>query len=129
MVRESASHSVDLGLVFQVESYQKTLKIGIHSFSAGAQLLRNDMENKPASLLIVSFGKTFNGMPTFLCGRQVASRKWQLPSKGRHSIQKTATQFAFSGMEDKHGQYKYKKDVKFVLYIKCLKTSSVKKIL
>ena len=30
------------------------------------------MENKPASLLVVSLGNTFNGIPPFLCGRQVA---------------------------------------------------------
>ena len=30
------------------------------------------MENKPASLLVVSLGKTLNGMPPSLCGRQVA---------------------------------------------------------
>ena len=34
MVRASASQSVDLGFIFLVESYQKTLKNGIHSFSA-----------------------------------------------------------------------------------------------
>ena len=33
-VRESASHSVDLGFIPLVESYQKTLKNGIHSFPA-----------------------------------------------------------------------------------------------
>ena len=30
------------------------------------------MENKPSSLLVVSLGKTLNGMPPSLCGRQVA---------------------------------------------------------
>ena len=34
VVRASASQSVDLGFIFQVESYQKTLKNGIHSFPA-----------------------------------------------------------------------------------------------
>ena len=29
------------------------------------------MENKPASLLVVSLGKTLNGMPPSLCGKQV----------------------------------------------------------
>ena len=29
------------------------------------------MENKPASLLVVSLGKTFNEMPPSLCGRQM----------------------------------------------------------
>ena len=34
VVRASASQSVDLGFISQVESYQKTLKNGIHSFPA-----------------------------------------------------------------------------------------------
>ena len=29
------------------------------------------MENKPASLLVVSLGKALNGMPPSLCGRQM----------------------------------------------------------
>ena len=33
-VRASAAQSVDLGFISQVESYQKTLKNGIHSFPA-----------------------------------------------------------------------------------------------
>ena len=34
MVRASALQSVDLGFISLVESYQKTLKNGIHSFPA-----------------------------------------------------------------------------------------------
>ena len=34
VVRASASQSVDLGFISLVESYQKTLKTGIHSFPA-----------------------------------------------------------------------------------------------
>ena len=34
MVRTSASQSVDLGFIPSVESYQKTLKNGVHSFPA-----------------------------------------------------------------------------------------------
>ena len=34
VVRASASQSLDLGFISQVESYQKTLKNGIHSFPA-----------------------------------------------------------------------------------------------
>ena len=33
---------------------------------------RDNVENKPASLLVVSLGKALNGMPPPLCGRQVA---------------------------------------------------------
>ena len=33
---------------------------------------RDSMENKPASLLVVSLGKALNGTPPPLCGRQVA---------------------------------------------------------
>ena len=37
----------------------------------GAQHIRDSAENKPASLLVVSLGKALNGMPPFLCGRQM----------------------------------------------------------
>ena len=32
------------------------------------------MENKPASLLVVSLGKTLNGMPPSVCGGQLAGQ-------------------------------------------------------
>ena len=71
VVRAFASQSVDLGFISQVESYQKTLKNGIHSFPAWRPANRDSVENKPASLLVVSLGKTFNGTPPSLCGRQM----------------------------------------------------------
>ena len=37
----------------------------------GAQHIRDNVENKPASFLVVSLGKIFNGMPPSLCGRQM----------------------------------------------------------
>ena len=37
----------------------------------GTQQNRDSVENKPASLLVVSLGKTLNGMLLSLCGRQV----------------------------------------------------------
>ena len=37
----------------------------------GAQHIRVSVENKPASLLVVSLGKALNGMPLSLCGRQM----------------------------------------------------------
>ena len=37
----------------------------------GAQHNRDSVENKPASLLVVSLGKELNGMPLPLCGRQM----------------------------------------------------------
>ena len=72
----------------------------------GAWHLRNVVENKPASSLVVFFGKALNGMSPSLCGRQIAQtpRKWQLPSECRHPAPKTAIHFAFSRIEDKHGQ-------------------------
>ena len=38
----------------------------------GAQQNRDSVKSKPASLLVVSLGKTLNGVPLSLCGRQVA---------------------------------------------------------
>ena len=67
----SASQSADLGFVPQVESYQKTLKKVFTASLLSAQQNRDIVKNKPASLLVVSLGKTFNGMPRSLCGRQV----------------------------------------------------------
>ena len=37
----------------------------------GAQHKRDRVENKPASLFVVSLDKALNGMPLPLCGRQV----------------------------------------------------------
>ena len=37
----------------------------------GAPHIRDSVENKPASLLVVSFGKALNGMPPSLCGGQM----------------------------------------------------------
>ena len=70
-VTASASQSVGLGFISQVQSYQKTLKKGIYSFPAWRSAKRNSVENKPASLLVVSMSKTLNGMPPSLCGRQM----------------------------------------------------------
>ena len=71
VVRASASQSVDVGFIPQVESYQKTLKNGIHSFPAWRSAHRDCVENMPASLFVVSMGKAINGMPPSSCDRQV----------------------------------------------------------
>ena len=55
------------GAHFPNESYQKTL---FTAFLPGAQQNRDSVKNKPASLL-VSLGKTLNGIPPSLCGRKV----------------------------------------------------------
>ena len=72
VIRASALQSVDLQFIIQVKSYQKTSKNGIHSFLVWRLAHRNSVENKPASLLVVSLGKALNGMPPPSCGRQVA---------------------------------------------------------
>ena len=71
MVIASASHSVDLGFISQVESCQKTLKMVFTASLLGARHMRDSVENKPVSLLVVSLSKTLNGMPPSLCGRQM----------------------------------------------------------
>ena len=64
MVRASASQSVDLGFIPLVESYQKTLKKMASAASLlGTQHLGEVVENKLASSLVVSLGKTLNGAP------------------------------------------------------------------
>ena len=71
MVRALASQSVSLGFISKVKSHQKTFKNGIHSFPAWRSANRDSVENKPASLLVVSLGKTLNWMPPSLCARQM----------------------------------------------------------
>ena len=75
VVRAFTLQLVDLGFIPQVESYQNTLKNGIHSFPAWCSAHRDSVENKLASLLVVPLGKTLNGMPPSLCGRQVVRAK------------------------------------------------------
>ena len=50
----------------------KDLKNGINGFSAWRSAHRDSVENKPASLLVVSLGKALNGMPPSSRGRQMA---------------------------------------------------------
>ena len=63
VVRASASQSVDLGLIPLVESYQKTLKMVSIASLLGTRHLLEVVENKPASLLVLSLGKALNGTP------------------------------------------------------------------
>ena len=50
----------------------KNLKKMIFTASLlGAQHKKSSVENKPASLLVVSMGKVLDGMPLSSCGRQV----------------------------------------------------------
>ena len=46
-----------------MESFPKDVKSGIHSSPAWRSTNRDNAENKSASLLIVSLGKTPNGIP------------------------------------------------------------------
>ena len=62
----STSQSVNLGFISKLE------KMVFGASLLGAQHKRYGVENKPASLLVVSLGKAFNGMPPSLCGRQMA---------------------------------------------------------
>ena len=71
VVKASASQSVNLEFISQVELLQKTLKNGIHSFPTWRSANRDRVKNKPASSLVVSLGRAVNGMPPPLYGRQV----------------------------------------------------------
>ena len=62
MVRASVSQLVDLGFIPQVESYQKTLKMVFTASLLGAQHKKRDsVEDKPASVLVMSLGKALTG--------------------------------------------------------------------
>ena len=84
--------SVDLEFISLVKSYQKTLEYGIESFPTWHLAFKGWVENIHESLFVVSLGKALN--TKLLCERQVAQtpRKWQLPSKCKHLVQKTAIQ-------------------------------------
>ena len=69
VARASASQSADLGVISQVESYQKTLKNGIHSFPAWRSANRDSVKNKTASLLVLSLGKTLKCLHLYVADR------------------------------------------------------------
>ena len=83
VVKASASQSLHLGFIPLVESYKKIKKMVFAASLLGVRDLRDVVEDKPVSLLIVSLGKALNGTPPPLCGKKVAQtpRKWQLPSQ------------------------------------------------
>ena len=66
MVIAPAFQSVDLGFIPLVESYQKTLKMVFIASLLGARHLREVVENKPASSLVVSLVKALNETPHLL---------------------------------------------------------------
>ena len=57
MVRAFSSQSVDLGFIPLVESYQKTLKNGIHSFSAWRSALRRGFGEQAGKLACYVLGQ------------------------------------------------------------------------
>ena len=69
--RASASGSVDLDLI-PSRVKPMTLKLVFTSSLLDVQHLRDSVNNKPASLLVVPLGKTLNGIPPSWCGRQMA---------------------------------------------------------
>ena len=71
---------------------KKTLKMAFSASLFGAWHLEEVAENKLASSLVVSLGKTLNGTPPPLCGKLVAQtpRKWQFPSECGHPVQNIA---------------------------------------
>ena len=72
MVRASASQLVDLGFFFPSRAIPKDFKKLYSQLSCFAlSKNRDSVENKPASLLVVSLDKALNVMPLSLCGKQV----------------------------------------------------------
>ena len=98
MVRASSLQSLDLGFILLSSHTNRLLKMVSTASLLEARHLRNVVENKPASSLVVFLGKALNGTPASLCEKQVAKtpRKCQLPSERGYLVQKTAIQFAFS---------------------------------
>ena len=71
VVRASVSRAVELGLI---PSWVKpmTLNLVFTASLLDVQHQRNNVEPKPASLLVVPLGKALSGIPPSWCGRQVA---------------------------------------------------------
>ena len=57
VVRAFASQLVDLGFITLVESYQKTLKDGIHSFPARRSAFRGGCEEQPGKFACCVLGQ------------------------------------------------------------------------
>ena len=86
VVRASASQSADLEFIPLVESYQKTLKNGIHGFPAWCSAFSGGCGEQADKFVVVSLGKTLNGTPPPLCGRQVAQFSSEERAGGRTGI-------------------------------------------
>ena len=71
MIRASASGAVDLGLI-PSRVKPTTLNWIVTSSLLDVQHLRDSVENKPASLLVVALGTALAGLSPYWCGRQVA---------------------------------------------------------
>ena len=71
MVRASVSGAVDSGLIPN-RVKPMTLKSIFTASLLDAQLQRDSVENKPASLLVVPLGKALDEIPPSWCGRQMA---------------------------------------------------------
>ena len=71
MVRASLPGAVDLGSIPN-RVKPMTLKSAFTASLLDAQHLKDSVENKPASLLVVPFGKTLSEIPSPWCCRQMA---------------------------------------------------------
>ena len=74
VVRASASQSVDLGFIPIVESYQKTLKNGIHSFPAWRSAFRGGCGEQAGKFACCVLGQGTSRDAPPLCGRQVTHK-------------------------------------------------------
>ena len=67
VVRRSGSQSVDLGFIPLVESFQKTLKNGIHSFSAWRSAFRGGCGEQAGKFACCVLGQgTYRDAPAFM---------------------------------------------------------------
>ena len=71
VVRASGSGAVDLGLI-PSRVKPMTLKLVFTASPLDAQHLKDSVEYKPASLLVVPLEKALSGISPSWCGRQMA---------------------------------------------------------
>ena len=80
MVRTPASQSADRRFISLAESYQKTLKNGIHSFPAWRSALKGYCGEQAGKFACCVLGQVIEQDAPSLCGRQVA--QFCLQTKG-----------------------------------------------
>ena len=88
MVRASALQSIDLGSIPLSSHTKRLLKMVSTASLLGARHLKEVVENKPASSLVVSLGKALNGTP-----RLYVEDRWPRHHRNANSLESADVPF------------------------------------